>query len=440
MIPNGTAYESYPSFANTGSKTPPGGSTESAKYSLGMVPADTFPAEWANWLFHGATAGISRLNADVNSIKKELNSILAAYNITNNADAYNQLLTALGRIYPQICTCDTAGATETKSVAITGDGVILKAGNIYSITMTHGNTYGNGSTTYPKLSINSGTAYPLCDARGVYLKAGAWADGDEITVLFTGSKYLMASQGAQDKVENSTQAAVTVNAVSCILAANQTITRAPELGTGGQVRVMFTDNIAGADTTTPLAISYNGTSYTLKVSKDGALQNIYAHEIATNVFRYIQKYTTLELVYDGSNLIVMGNPVVLSGSGYTIYADGYNAKEIYSTSEIKTNKVWIDENGIRHSVYRKVYTRQDGTLQGDYTIDNRGIISTLVSYEIIIKNSSGNWVSPSYFAPDNFYGCGVKHDAQTNNLVFSVLGGNTIINTRITYEYTKTTD
>ena len=77
MVPNGSAYSNYPSFANNGTKTPPGGSTESAKYALGMVPADTFPAEWANYLVHGATAGITRLNADTGSIKKEINTVLS---------------------------------------------------------------------------------------------------------------------------------------------------------------------------------------------------------------------------------------------------------------------------------------------------------------------------------------------------------------------------
>ena len=95
MVPNGSAYANYPSFANNGAKTPPGGSPESAKYALGMVPADTFPAEWANWLFHGATAGITRLNTDVGSIKKEINSVLAAYNVTPDATAFNQLYTAI---------------------------------------------------------------------------------------------------------------------------------------------------------------------------------------------------------------------------------------------------------------------------------------------------------------------------------------------------------
>lgn len=98
MIPNGTAYDNFPPFANNGTKTPPGGSTESAKYALGMLPADTFPAEWANWLFHGATAGLTRLNSDTGSIKKEINNVLSNYNITPAANDNTQLMAAVRKI------------------------------------------------------------------------------------------------------------------------------------------------------------------------------------------------------------------------------------------------------------------------------------------------------------------------------------------------------
>ena len=211
MVPNGTAYSNYPPFANNGTKTPPGGSPESAKYALGMVPADTFPAEWANYLFHGATAGITRLNLDTGSIKKELNSILAAYNITNDASAFNQLLQVFNKLYPQIASCDTAAQTEVKAVAVQGD--IQHAGTIYVIDMTNGNTYGDGSTTYPKISINSGTAYPICDANGQYVGSGAWAAGDTITVLFTGSKFLMATRAPINSLVQGSLAPVTSGAV-----------------------------------------------------------------------------------------------------------------------------------------------------------------------------------------------------------------------------------
>lgn len=95
MIPNGTPYINYPPFANNGSKTPPGGSTESAKYALGMIPSDTFPAEWANYLFHGATEGVTRLNADAGSMKKEINNVLSEASITPDALVNTQLFTAI---------------------------------------------------------------------------------------------------------------------------------------------------------------------------------------------------------------------------------------------------------------------------------------------------------------------------------------------------------
>ena len=211
MVPNGSAYANYPSFANNGTKTPPGGSTESAKYALGMVPADTFPAEWANYLFHGATAGITRLNQDTGSIKKELNSILAAYNIENDASSFSQLLQVFYKLYPQVASCDTGAQTEVKSVAVQGD--VQHTGTIYVIEMTNGNTYGDGSTTYPKISINSGTAYPICDAGGNYVGSGAWNAGETITVLFTGSKFLMSTRSVTDAVTDGDMRPVTSNAV-----------------------------------------------------------------------------------------------------------------------------------------------------------------------------------------------------------------------------------
>lgn len=114
MIPNGTPYDNYPSFANSGTRTPPGGSTESAKYALGMVPADTFPAEWANWLFHGATAGITRLNTDTASIKKELNTLLSCSGMTGSADCYSQVYEA---IMSRINACTGVRAPEMHATA-----------------------------------------------------------------------------------------------------------------------------------------------------------------------------------------------------------------------------------------------------------------------------------------------------------------------------------
>ena len=86
-----TPFDNYPSFGNAGARQAPG----DAKYALGFVAADTFPAEWANYFFHGATKGVSDLNTAVRSIWVELGNILSSFGITADASAESQLLTAL---------------------------------------------------------------------------------------------------------------------------------------------------------------------------------------------------------------------------------------------------------------------------------------------------------------------------------------------------------
>lgn len=181
------AFENFPEFANAGVRSAP----ENAKYATGFVAADTLPAEWANYFFHGSTKGISDLNGATYSIWQELQAVLTAYDIEPSAADSAQLLAALRKREPQICSCASAANDSVKSVSLAGN--VLRAGNIYAITMSNANTYGDGETTYPQLQFNGGAAYPLCNASGHFLTSGAWTAGDIITVLFTGEKYLMAT-------------------------------------------------------------------------------------------------------------------------------------------------------------------------------------------------------------------------------------------------------
>ena len=150
MIPNGTPYENYPSFANNGAKTPPGGNPESAKYALGMVPADTFPAEWANYLFHGATAGITRLNADTGSIKKEINTVLSNFNITPDATETDQLMEALTKLKAEAAlAAHPVGSlywtSTNENPAVTfGGGTWTQIKDRF--VLAAGDTYSNGAT------------------------------------------------------------------------------------------------------------------------------------------------------------------------------------------------------------------------------------------------------------------------------------------------------
>lgn len=109
----------------------------------------------------------------------------------------------------------------------------------------------------------------------------------------------------------------------CVLASSSSIA-GPTLAIGDIVKVMFTSDLTALDGTTALGLSYNGTSFPVKASSGGSLVGLFAHEVVSGTFKYLQAYTTLELVFDGTNFVVVGNPVVLSGTDYTIYADGQN--------------------------------------------------------------------------------------------------------------------
>ena len=125
-----------------------------------------------------------------------------------------------------------------------------------------------------------------------------------------------------DDGETETITGADLNArIQTIIATSETITGAP-LKTGNVVRVMFTQDITGSDTITPLVLNYNTVDKSVKVNKNGTLVSFLASNIASGVYKYLQAYTTLEMVYDGTQFIVIDNPVVLSHPLYTIHADG----------------------------------------------------------------------------------------------------------------------
>ena len=166
----------------------------------------------------------------------------------------------------------------------------------------------------------------------------------------------------------------------------------PDLADGDVVRVMFTTDIAGSDTSTPLALTWNSgaTPIPVKAMKNGSLVGIYAIEYAANLYRYISAYATLELVYDGTNaqFVVVGNPVVLSGTDYTIYADGQKvclqvgaqytstSATTYSTSWTTANFVFSDVPKGKYQVGWSLFPGLD--FSGSMNVN--GKISIVLSY------------------------------------------------------------
>ncbi len=109
-------------------------------------------------------------------------------------------------------TCATPAGSEVKE-CLFADNFQLSAGNLIAVTFTYANTYGDGSTTYPKLSVQ-GTQYPVKYCTGEYASNGAWANGEAVTFMFDGTNFIRTLLPVTDTVEANNMHAVTSNAVS----------------------------------------------------------------------------------------------------------------------------------------------------------------------------------------------------------------------------------
>ena len=121
-----------------------------------------------------------------------------------------------------------------------------------------------------------------------------------------------------------------------IMASNKTLSGVA-ISAGSVVRVLFTAALTGSDATTGLTLTYNSNTYAVKVGKNGALANFLANNIDGS-YIYCQAYTTLELMFDGSQFIIMGNPVVISSADFSIMAEGsitYTANSTFEKLEVR---------------------------------------------------------------------------------------------------------
>ena len=194
----------------------------------------------------------------------------------------------------------------------------------YEIEYTgEGNAY--SYVSYPIMQVGS-VSGPLCDASGNKASGALWLAGDKVSVNY--------SNGCFNVIPQATDSMT-------VMTASSVVNGAP-LRTGSTVRVMFTADLAGTDTATGLVLSYNGINTPVKVGKNGSLSDFVASEVSTGVYKYVQAYTTLELAFDGSQFIIIGNPVVLSSANYTIYADGLQRVNTVATN----NKNMVTSNAV----------------------------------------------------------------------------------------------
>lgn len=137
------------------------------------------------------------------------------------------------------------------------------------------------------------------------------------TLLDTDNIMLTHSNGNSEKIAGSNFVGA---GTTCLFTANKTIT-GPKLKTGLDFKVMFTALITGSDASSALTLTYNETAIAVKVNKNGALSNFTAVYLDSQ-YKYLQANTILELIYNGTNFVIVGNPVVLKGTDYELFADG----------------------------------------------------------------------------------------------------------------------
>jgi hypothetical protein len=78
------------------------------------------------------------------------------------------------------------------------------------------------------------------------------------------------------------------------------------------------------------------TSYPIKSYQNGVLDNLQIHEITQTDYRVIDPNTCIELYFDGTQFVVVGNPLVLSSSDYSIYANGLTIQFFKTTTNNNT--------------------------------------------------------------------------------------------------------
>lgn len=97
--------------------------------------------------------------------------------------------------------CNTPAGSEVKACTF-ADNFELKAGVTVTIKFTYANTYGDGSTTYPKLSIN-GVTGAIRNTSGSLASNGAWVAQALVPFLFDGTDFTLLVDPVTDTVSSN---------------------------------------------------------------------------------------------------------------------------------------------------------------------------------------------------------------------------------------------
>jgi len=179
--------------------------------------------------------------------------------------------------------------------------------------------------------LGSGTQYFNVGDRVLYID-GVWKNINSTAVKSVNS----VLPNAQGNVALPTKVIYIDNTL--------TVTGAPSISVGDIITVRFIEAIYGQDNTTGMSLNYNGVSIPVKAYREATLVDFCATKLRYNssydLYRYIFENKTLNLEYDGTQFIIIGNPVVQDTSTYQVYASGlkcYKENLTGNSSTLHTN-------------------------------------------------------------------------------------------------------
>lgn len=293
----------------------------------GVVPLDRLPAQWWNWFLNQATRRFSEYETYVENIVAELDGVLDILGITPDAgdpSTVNQLKTMFASHYLQDYLPEVIAAASSFSADATHENHILVADD-------------DGNSGYS-------------------VKKVPYAPG-----------FILNTQ---------------------LSSAAKTLTLPANCPFDGQtIKICFANGHEAANSSDVMTLNVNSTGPVPIVSnQNGTLANLPIHELTAGTYSVLMANVTLEMYYTSNGFnsnpawVVIGNPVVLSSTDYTIYADGqtsYNAPAILergvitpftlnastgTVSEVTLSRTYKLANNINFQITPVSYTDQNFTI------------------------------------------------------------------------------
>lgn len=284
------------------------------------------------------------------------------------------------------------GISQTQATVVSGAIVSEDMDELEDCVLEAGTYYHNFNGQWFSVSLSSNSLYfdkasPVSDPTLIAtLEAGTkdtlfyYRSVSILVVSDSANQPLLTRQEASDlsnddilRWDNTNQRAkggltvadITASATSYKLANSKTITGVATLSSGSVLPLYFTADIDGSNVEQTLTLTYNSTPYAVKVNKNGTLADFSAQLIGAD-YKFIQANTAIDFMFDGTYLIILGNPVVLSSSTYTIYADGFNEQE-YVRNQNKLDDFEAVSNSFTADYDGYVYWGKQGSAGGYIT-------------------------------------------------------------------------